>query len=210
MPKDAHRDRKNMTTATFAQANAQPQSNNLSMPASVQASLTDYLDYRDRKFELADHPLEGYFELLGVRPALMVGKPIEASWTIEDGWLYLTKLSATLESGHKLNLGDLFPYAGTKVFAAWYTGTLKGFREEGGSKMISQQSDKRYPDLVLGVGVGRVRQSSMVHRATTEASDAKKAANVLAFARKPAEGIPVPTTSAGLAWDSKGGSAVYI
>jgi hypothetical protein len=204
------RDRKKMNNMNGTMS---PVAATSQLPNTLHASLdgvalTDHLDYRDRKFELVDHPLEGYFELLGERPALMPGKPIEASWTIEDGWLYLTKLSATLASGHKLNLGDLFPYAGEKVFAAWFTGTLKGFKEESGLKMSLQ--DKRYPDLVLGVGVGRIRQSSMVHRATSEAAAANKAANVIAFARKPAEGIPVPTSSAGLAWDSKGGSAVYI
>jgi hypothetical protein len=201
------------TIATYAQLAATPKTNHAMHAIDHDRNevvLTDYLDYRERKFELADHPLEGYFELIGERPALMAGKPIEASWMIEDGWLYLTKLSATLASGHKLNLGDLFPYAGTKVFAAWFTGTLKGYKDESGQKFVSHPGEKRYPDLVLGVSVGRIRQSSMVHRATTEAADAKKAANVIAFARKPAEGLPVPTSSAGLAWDSKGGSAVYI
>jgi hypothetical protein len=194
----------NLTSAgTFAIKAATAASN-------TQSHLTDVLQYRERSFVLADHPLESYFELLGERPPLMPGKPIQATWTIEDGWLYLTELSATLIDGRVLNMGDLFPYAGAKVFAAWFTGTLKGFRQEGGSKLISSDSEKRYPDLVLGVGVGRIRQSSMVHRTNTDNVDAKRAANVIAFARKPAESMPVPTNSAGLAWDSKGGSAVYI
>jgi hypothetical protein len=172
--------------------------------------LTDSLQYRDRKFELADHPLESYFELIGERPAFMQGKPVVTSWEIEDGWLYLTALSATLRDGTELNMGDLFPYAGEKVFAAWFSGTLKGFRDDAQSKLISAGSDKRYPDLVLSVGVGRIRQSSMVHRSSVEQMDAKRAANVIAFARKPAESLPVPTTSSGLVWDSKGGSAVYV
>jgi hypothetical protein len=179
-------------------------------PSSHFFALSDSLHYRERQFELADHPLEAYFELIGERPSLMNGKPVSATWAIEDGWLYLTSLSATLRDGTVLNLGDLFPYAGEKVFAAWFTGTLKGFRDDVQSKLISADSDKRYPDLVLSVGVGRIRQSSMVHRGTTEQADAKRAANVIAFARKPAESLPPPTTSAGLVWDSKGGSAVYI
>jgi hypothetical protein len=170
----------------------------------------DTLHYRERQFEMADHPLEAYFELLGERPPLMPGKAIYANWTIEDGWLYLAKLSATSRDGHLLSMGDLFPYAGEKVFAAWYTGTLKGFREDGCSKLFAADKAKRYPDIVLSVGVGRIRQSSMVHRTNTEAAEAKRAANVIAFARKPAESLPVPTNSAGLAWESKGGSAVYI
>jgi hypothetical protein len=182
------------------------------VPAGNAANLNaaDTLHYRERQFEMADHPLEAYFELLGERPPLMPGKPVYASWTIEDGWLYLTKLSGTTLDGRSLSMGDLFPYAGEKVFAAWYTGTLKGFREEGGSKLFAADKGKRYPDIVLSVGVGRIRQSSMVHRTSTEIAEAKRAANVIAFARKPAESLPVPTSAAGLAWESKGGSAVYI
>ena len=183
---------------------------NAALISSSSIKTTDVLYYRDRYFDLMDHPLEGYFELIGEAPALDYSKPITASWAIEDGWLYLTKLSATWANGRKLSLADLFPYAGEKVFAAWYTGTLKAFKDDAPVKMLSSDSAKRYPDLVLGVSVGRIRQSSMVHRTSAEAAAANKAANVIAFARKPAEGLPVPTSAAGLAWDSKGGSAVYI
>ena len=190
-------------------ANVSPSANAAAMNrASIKTS--DVLYYRDRQFDLLDHPLEGYFELIGEAPALDYSKPITAAWAIEDGWLYLTELTATWANGRQLSLTDLFPYAGEKVFAAWYTGTLKATKDEAPAKMLSSSSAKRYPDLVLGVNVGRIRQSSMVHRTNTDASAVSKATNVVAFARQPAEGLPVPTNSAGLAWESKGGSAVYI
>ena len=79
------------------------------------------LSHRQREFQLLDEPLEHYFRLIGQRPCK---GEISAEWEIEDGWLYLTRLTTLEAQDPPLTLDRLFPFAGRRVFAAWYSGEL--------------------------------------------------------------------------------------
>lgn len=127
----------------------------------------DALWYRDRAYSLIDAPLEDYFAMHGQRPELSGMSPLSrgysATWAIEDGWLYLTSLSACLADGSPLGLSELFPYGGAKVFAAWKSGSLRAYRSD--ASLLPSYSGQRSPDLVINLNCGRVLTSSMVHRA---------------------------------------------
>src|SRR5690606_9269970 len=81
----------------------------------------DTLTHRGREFALIDQPLEAYFELIGSRPDFDSGngRGYAAHWIIEDGWLYLDRLTGRWAKSAPLSMNHMFPFAGTKVYAAW-------------------------------------------------------------------------------------------
>ncbi len=129
----------------------------------------DLLLHRGRLFELVDRPLENYFDLIGQRPSLRgdataTEPPYTARWQIDDGWLYLTGLSGSWEDGAPLTIAELFPLAGTRVFAAWFSGALRGYRADAVQFGSELGGNGRYPDIFLQVTCGRLKASSVVHR----------------------------------------------
>ena len=128
----------------------------------------DILRYRERTYELADQPLEGYFRLINARPEFQRNadgrSSCAATWTIDDGWLFLIDLQGFWSDGSPLAVADLFPFAGSRVFAAWWSGLLHGFRSD--ASLLTRASATRSPDILIQVDCGRIQSSSMVHRAS--------------------------------------------
>lgn len=129
----------------------------------------DMLAYRERHFDLIDQPLEPYFSMIGHRPDFLRNgdgsRGYVAGWTVEDGWLFLTGLHAAWQDATPVGLQQLFPFGGKKVFAAWFTGQLRGHRNEG--QLATVPTSSRSPDIVLNVQCGRLQASSVVHRPVT-------------------------------------------
>ncbi|HMN66018.1 MAG TPA: hypothetical protein PKB08_13515, partial [Burkholderiaceae bacterium] len=99
----------------------------------------DTLAFRDKRFLLVEQPLEAYFGLIGQRPRLHGGgcpdgRGYAASWEIDDGWLYLVGLAGQWADHSPVTLHNLFPFAGERVFATWFSGTVHGFRQDEGDE----------------------------------------------------------------------------
>ena len=128
----------------------------------------DILRYRERTYELADRPLEGYFRLINAQPEFQRNadglSSCAATWTIDDGWLFLIDLQGFWADGSPLTVADLFPFAGSRVFAAWWSGLLRGYRSD--ASLLTRASASRSPDILIQVDCGRIQSSSMVHRAS--------------------------------------------
>ncbi len=148
----------------------------------IQIHSGDILSWRDREFELVDAPLEPYFSLIGSRPDFAHADPdsrgYQARWLIDDGWLYLTDLDAIWADGTTVSLAHLFPLAGSKVFAAWMSGTLRAYRAD--RSPMSGSSVMRAPDMVIRVDCGRIKASSVVHRPVLAASRGRSLEQVAA------------------------------
>lgn len=76
-----------------------------------------------------EQPLEAWFEATGNRPAFHVPhtalwRGYVGTWELEDGKLYLTGVEGMLENGQVVDLKTIFPDAGKRVFASWYSGTF--------------------------------------------------------------------------------------
>jgi len=127
----------------------------------------DTLTHGGREFELIDQPLEAYFELIGSRPDFDAsnGRGYAAHWTIEDGWLYLARLTGRWARSEPLSMHHMFPFVGTKVFAAWLSGSLRGYRTDRPLPAAVLPAQMRYPDIVLRIENGRLDSASIVHRA---------------------------------------------
>lgn len=131
----------------------------------------DTLIHNGREFELIDQPLEAYFDLIGQRPVFsqmhegeVIARGYRARWGIEDGWLFLLGIEGSWEDGRPLGLHQLFPFAGSKVFAAWFSGSLRGYRKDRPLPTLAEPAHARYPDIVMTVENGRNRMASVVHR----------------------------------------------
>ncbi len=132
----------------------------------------DNLVHRERTFTLLEQPLELYFELIGSRPAFEPmanrARAYEARWVIEDGWLFMTGIDATWSGDKPVHLNDLFPFAGARVFAAWYSGTIRGYRPERGLPDTDSAGGARYPDLVIPIEHGRMANTTLISRPVTQ------------------------------------------
>ncbi len=134
----------------------------------------DTLTHRGREFALIDQPLEAYFELIGSRPDFDSGngRGYAAHWTIEDGWLYLSTLTGRWAESEPLSMRHMFPFAGSKVYAAWLSGTLRGYRADRPLPTEHSPVHMRYPDIVLRIDNGRLDTASIVHRGAAPARQA--------------------------------------
>lgn len=94
------------------------------------AQIPESLHFQGEDLALCTNPLDSYFSLGGAKPAFAdtstaLWRGYIGRWDIVDGRLYLVGLSGTLEDGTPASLETVFPGYGQRVFAHWYTGTLR-------------------------------------------------------------------------------------
>ena len=94
------------------------------------AQISESLHYQVENLPLCTNPLDSYFALGGARPdfadtSTALWRGYVGRWDIVDGRLYMVGLSATLTNGQPATLDTVFPGYGERVFAHWYTGTLR-------------------------------------------------------------------------------------
>lgn len=94
------------------------------------AQMPEKIVYQGANLELCTEPLEDYFAKGGIRPALKssttaLWRRYVGSWEIVDDLLYLTHLDGRLVDGTKITVSMIFPGFPEKVFAQWFSGTLR-------------------------------------------------------------------------------------
>jgi len=98
------------------------------------AQFGENLRYDGREMSMCTHPLGDYFSLGGVNPGFGQDWPLDCtalwrgyigSWEIVGGRLYLTAINVMPGSRVNANLETVFPGYPDRVFAHWYTGTLR-------------------------------------------------------------------------------------
>ena len=94
------------------------------------AQFTENLLYEGEAVSMCSNPLSDYFEMGGISPrfestctALWRGNV--GSWEVIDKRLYLIGLQGTLEDGTDASLATIFPEFPSRVFAHWYSGTIR-------------------------------------------------------------------------------------
>lgn len=83
-----------------------------------------------QEVHLCEMPLNAYFALTGVSPKFQVEttacwRGYVGSWEIIDSRLYLVDIGGRYEDGSPITLKSLFPGFSHRVFAHWYSGTLR-------------------------------------------------------------------------------------
>lgn len=94
------------------------------------AQIAETLILDGRKFAMCSEPLEDFFRFGGARPGFAerstaLWRGYTGTWKIIDARLYLIDLRGTLRNGENASLETVFPDYPDRVFAHWYSGTLR-------------------------------------------------------------------------------------
>lgn len=97
------------------------------------AQMGEILRYGGKTVRMCDTPLRDYFALGGRRPepdfdsfgCTALWRGYVGTWEVADGRLYLVGLSGDFEDGTPVSLGAVFPGYPERVFAHWYSGTVR-------------------------------------------------------------------------------------
>jgi hypothetical protein len=94
------------------------------------AQISEILRYEGEELALCTEPLGDYFSLIGLDTPFepnctALWRGYVGTWEIAQSRLYLIGLTGTLRDGTDAKLASLFPGFPERVFAHWYTGTLR-------------------------------------------------------------------------------------
>jgi hypothetical protein len=94
------------------------------------AQVGERLRYQGEQMTMATEPLEAYFAQGAERPffgfmCTALWRGYVGRWEIVDDRLYLVGINAAAFRDEPVPLERLFPGYGDRVFAHWYTGTLR-------------------------------------------------------------------------------------
>jgi hypothetical protein len=135
------------------------------------AQYTEKLRYDGGELSLCTHPLGDYFILAEIHPNLTapssaLWRGYVGTWEVVDGRLYLVKLVGTLADGTAASVATFFPEYPDRVFAHWYTGTLRAPQGEL-LKYVHQGYGSKYEsDLLITVASGVVTMTTIKHNGT--------------------------------------------
>jgi hypothetical protein len=96
----------------------------------VTAQVPERLLYQGRQVTMCTNPLNDYFAMGGFNPRFLdnctaLWRGYIGGWEIVDDRLYLISLEGTLEHGADATLSTVFPDFPHRVFAHWYSGTVR-------------------------------------------------------------------------------------
>lgn len=94
------------------------------------AQIAETLHYEGQQLSMCTEPLGDYFALGGLNPGFesnstALWRGYVGTWEILAGRLYLIELHGTLEGGGEASVRTLFPDFPDRVFAHWYSGTIR-------------------------------------------------------------------------------------
>jgi len=95
------------------------------------AQIAEKLIYEGEKLSMCTTPLSDYFAFGGLSPLFdalrctALWRGYVGTWEIVDGRLYLIELHGALESGGDASVATVFPDFPDRVFAHWYSGTIR-------------------------------------------------------------------------------------
>lgn len=94
------------------------------------AQIAETLFYEGEQLSMCTTPLGDYFAFGGEHPKFesnctALWRGYVGTWEVIDGRLYLIGLQGTLESGEDASLATVFPDFPDRVFAHWYSGTIR-------------------------------------------------------------------------------------
>lgn len=94
------------------------------------AQIAETLHYEGQQLSMCTEPLGDYFALGGQNPGFesnctALWRGYIGTWEIVGGRLYLIELHGTLEGGGEASVATLFPDFSERVFAHWYSGTIR-------------------------------------------------------------------------------------
>ena len=94
------------------------------------AQIAERLRYQGEDVAMCTNPLSDFFAMGGFNPrfesnSTALWRGYVGRWEIVDGRLYLVELHGTLEDGTEASVATIFPDFPDRVFAHWYSGTIR-------------------------------------------------------------------------------------
>ena len=94
------------------------------------AQVSESLSYEGKTYSMCTEPLGDYFSMGGQNPGFTMmdtscWRGYVGKWEIVDDRLYLVSLEGLLENGSEIGMEAVFPDFPDRVFAHWYTGTIR-------------------------------------------------------------------------------------
>ena len=94
------------------------------------AQIAEKLLYQGEQVAMCTNPLSDYFAMGGFNPrfesmSTALWRGYVGGWEIVEDRLYLVSLDGTLEDGTDATLETVFPGFPDRVFAHWYSGTVR-------------------------------------------------------------------------------------
>ena len=139
------------------------------------AQIQEILLYNGKTVGMASEPLDSYLNLVYDKPPFIAPHTANwrgylGKWLIEDDQLFIIGLQGLIKGDVEINMNYLFPDS-EKVFAEWYTGTIRIPQGELLNYLHSGYESKYERDLYLDLIKGRVVNSRLVENILTEDDD---------------------------------------
>ena len=156
------------------------------------AQIAESLRYEGQVLSMCCEPLSDYFELAGVEPGLQatctaLWRGYVGTWEVVDRRLYLVELEGEFKDGRQASLASFFPEHPSRVFAHWYSGTIRVPQGELLHYQHMGYASVYERDLLLEVREGEVVGSQVVQNGTAEEKSGKEGYVVGAMTTFPRE-----------------------
>lgn len=137
--------------------------------------IAETLCYQGAVVAMCTEPLGDYFSLGGSRPSFhgtctALWRGYVGNWEITAGRLYLVGLNGSLKDGTEATVATVFPEFPERVFAHWYSGTIRipqGKRIEYVHMGYSSTYER---DVFLDLEHGVVQRTRVCHNGAAESA----------------------------------------
>lgn len=141
------------------------------------AQIAERLHYQGGEVGMCTTPLCHYFTMAGITPPFesnctALWRGYVGSWEIVDDRLYLVKLRGTLKSGAEATLATIFPDFPDRVFAHWYSGTIRIPQGKQIEYVHMGYESVFERDVFLDIERGVIVGTRVRHNGTAESDDA--------------------------------------
>jgi hypothetical protein len=142
----------------------------------VTAQIPESLRYNGQQLAMCTNPLNCYFSMAGIFPGFVwcstaLARGYVGTWEISDGRLYLLALRGELQDGSMASLATFFPDFPTRVFAHWYSGTLRVPQGKLLKYVHQGYASISERDLFLDIEKGVLRSTKVRHNGASEDED---------------------------------------
>ncbi len=141
------------------------------------AQVAENLNYEGEELSMCTNPLSTYFAMGGAQPKFesnctALWRGYVGTWEIVDDRLYLIGLTGTIEGGAEVNLATVFPDYPDRVFAHWYTGTIRLPRGKMLEYVHMGYGSTYEEDVLLKIAKGVVVVKSIQTNGKSDSDDA--------------------------------------
>ena len=141
------------------------------------AQIGEKLSYEGQEVSICNEPLGDYFAFAGIDPGFeftctALWRGYVGTWEIRNGRLYPIGLTGMLKTGSEANVATFFPDHPDRVFAHWYSGTLRIPQGKMLEYVHMGYGSTYEEDLMVVIYKGVVTETNVRHNGTSTDPDA--------------------------------------